>query len=176
MLDLEKLRAENRARLLGQTQAPADKVARITKEQLAEDPEAAWHIISLATKPKTEKLDNGRTKTLKERQYPQLAESVTVGEIQAKKRGAKNDGRTNIETMREMYSIRNKVNRFVIGEESDKYAEFFMSIVEMLDAYAMTAAVDLLEANPNLLQQVYEIDLAENAAMQDRLAKAREKR
>lgn len=181
MIDLAKKRAENKARLMG-VQKSDSSVVMITKEDIANDPEKAWHIISLATKKEmidSDKLTaKGKVRRVqgKDLAYPDLIASVDVGETAAKSKKANNKARSNIETMRYMYSVRNKMISFYEGDTSEEFLEYFSSVIEILDAYATEVVSLAIDADPDLLKKVYDIDVKEAEAVKDNLSKAREAR
>ena len=180
MIDLAKKRAENLARLTGAKVEEGSSVKKITLQELVDEPENAWHVISLATKK--EMVDGKTTSTGKIRRvqgknlaYPDLLESINVGGVE---RRGKNKGtfkmRTNLDTMRYMYSVHNKMRDFYLGESNDEIAEYFSTMIEVLDSYATTVVTLAIDSDPDLLDKVYEIDLAEEKAMKENLSKARD--
>lgn len=179
MIDLAKRRAENQARLMGITNT-SNEVVMITKEDIARDPEKAWHIISLATKKEMIDSDKLTTKGKVRRvqgknlAYPNLIASVNVGETAAKSKKAEDRSRTNIETMRYMYSVRNKMGSFYESDSSEDFLDYFTSIIEVLDTYAQEVVSLAIDADPDLLAKVYEIDVKEAEALKENLGKARD--
>ena len=180
MIDLAKKRAENLARLTGASIEEGSSVKKITLEELVDNPDNAWHIISLATK---KEMVDGNTLTPKGKirrvqgknlAYPDLLESLNVGGVvrKGKNKGVKT--RTNLETMRYMYSVHNKIRDFYLGESNDEVAEYFSDMIELLDSYATTVVALAIKNDPDLLDKVYEIDLAEEKAMKENLSKARD--
>lgn len=180
MIDLAAKRAENLARLTGAKVEEGSSVKKITREELVDDPEKAWHIISLATKK--EMVDGKTTSTGKVRRvqgknlaYPDLLGSFEIGGVEKK---GKNKGtfkmRTNLETMRYMYSVHNKIRDFYLGESNDEIAEYFKDMLDTLDSYATTVVTLAVVDDPDLLDKVYEIDLAEEKAMKENLRQARD--
>ena len=157
MIDLQKMRAANYARLHGEVDEDSS-VVPYTKTDL-QDAEVCWKIISLSVRPKmveaTSKNGTTYSKATKDLQFPELMDAVVVGQKKTTA-GSKKDivERTNIDTMRDMYEIRNKMNKFFIQESEDKYTEFFGSVVEVMDAYAQTVVVDCMEADPEFLDKV----------------------
>lgn len=159
MIDINKKRAENKARLLG---TPIDDGKSLIPYTVADatNPEVCWEIISLCTRKELveRKARGGKTYKAegKNLMFPNLTETVMVGEkaILSKKSKAKTAIRTNIQTMDEMYGIRNSMNRHAVDDVSDDYIEYFTSVVEVLDTYAQTVVADMISADPDFLAKV----------------------
>lgn len=181
MIDLAKKRAENQARLMGVKKSDSG-VAMITKEEIAADPEKAWHIIALATKKEMVDSDKltakGKVRRVqgKDLAYPDLISSVDVGHTAAKSKKVGNKSRSNTETMRYMYSVRNKMISFYESDTTEDFLEYFSSVIEILDAYATEVVSLAIDADPDLLSKVYEIDVREAEAVLSNLEKARDAR
>lgn len=146
MIDLDAKRAANKAKLLGiQT---SNGKAPYTKQDCL-NAEIAWDIISIVTRP------GEKQNTLA---YPGLFEVVTVGTKKAAKT-AKKDViiRTNIKTMREMYKIRNSMNKHAIDDINDDYIDYFKAVVAYLDEYAINVVADMVAAKESFLDEVNEI-------------------
>lgn len=157
MIDIDALRAANKARLLGETAVAANGVKKITKEEVANEPQVCWKIIELATKRATttmvDKTGKERKVVAKGQMYPIMPEEI-VG-ITVGGKGAKTN-RTNIETMRKMVEVRKAMTTNAINDVNDSYIEYFKSVVEVLDAYATTVVADMLDADPDVLDKVYD--------------------
>ena len=97
-----------------------------------------------------------QNKTTNKLAYPELFEVVEVGERKTTTKNAKKASiiRTNIDTMREMYKTRNDMNRHYEDDLNDDYIEYFKSVVEILDEYAITVVADMIEAKPTFLDEV----------------------
>lgn len=163
MIDLAARRQANLDRLMGKKPSNNSKVARISKNEVAEKPETAWHIISLATKKKMVEGKDGRMVQSKELAYPGLIEDALVGMRATTTKTAKKSTveRYSLETMRYMYQVRNKMNSFYMDDMDDSFTDYFKSVVEILDGYACDVASLAVSEDENLLERVYEIDCAE---------------
>lgn len=157
MIDLKKLREENKRRLLGINE---DAKAPYTKRDIADNPEACWDIISMVCRKKTTEVKSktGRLSVRKTNEFafPELTDVKVVGVRGTKTKSAKNDtvDRTNIDTMEEMYQIRNAMNRHSIDDVDDTYIEFFTSVVEVLDGYAIKVVGDMVASDEEFLDKV----------------------
>ena len=161
MIDLEEKRAYNKKRLLGlnpdkKTKAPYSKAD-------CTNPEVCWDIISMVVRPKVEEITRKdgvkQNRSTNKLAYPELFEIVEVGERKTTSKNAKKSSiiRTNIDTMREMYKTRNEMNRYYADDLNDDYIEYFKSVVEILDEYAITVVADMIESKPTFLDEVNEI-------------------
>lgn len=159
MIDINKKRAENKARLLGVAVADGKNPVPYTAAD-ATNPEVCWEIISLCTRKELieRKGKGGSTYKAegKNLMFPDLTEVVTVGEkaVANKNAKAKSIIRTNIQTMDEMYAIRNSMNRHAVDDVDDAYIEYFTSVVDVLDTYAQTVVADMITADPDFLARV----------------------
>lgn len=162
-MDIEKRRKENIARLLGK---PEQEIAskRITNESVTNNPDEAWEVISIVTK-----------KDKNAYRYADTFKEEIVGTIASKGKG-KNIERTNLQTMRDMYSIRNKIVKFATADVSDKYFEYYTGLLEVIDGYALDVVADMYEADSNMFDKVNEIIAAEEQAMRENMKKARNSR
>ena len=159
MIDIAKKRAMNKARLLG-VDVNDDKAKIPYTAADAMNSEVCWEIISLCTRKelieKTRK--DGTTYKVegKNLAFPELTEIVTVGEMAVANKKAKSKSiiRTNIQTMDEMYSIRNSMNKHAVDDLNDEYIDYFTSVVEVLDSYAETVVADMIDADPDFLNKV----------------------
>lgn len=153
MIDLAARREANKRRLLGL----ADENSKIpfTKADV-ENPEVCWEIISLCTRFATVEGANGKKKPSKNLAFPELLEPVEVGNHSTKSKNAKRENitRTNLETMREMYTNRNTMNRHYEDDIDDKYTEYFKSVVEILDGYATQVVTDIIVEDEDFLNRV----------------------
>lgn len=153
MIDLQARREANKARLLGHI-TDGKVVVPYTKADI-DNPEVCWDIISLCVRLDTVKDANGKVKTTKNLKFPELLESVVVGErkTRANAKKAKVE-RTNIDTMREMYTTRNAMNSHYEDDVDDKYIGYFKSVVEVLDTYAYEVVVDIITEDEDFLNRV----------------------
>lgn len=153
MIDLQARREENRKRLMG-IDVDGKAVVPYTKADIG-NPEVCWDIISLCVRLDTVKEANGRVKVTKNLKFPELLESVVVG-ARKTKGNAKRDKveRTNIDTMREMYSVRNTMNRYYEDDVNDKYTEYFENVVDVLDTYAIEVVTDIICEDEDFLNRV----------------------
>ena len=153
MIDLQARREANKARLLGKD-ANGKAVVPYTKADIA-NPEVCWDIISLCVRFDTVKDANGKVKPTKKLKFPELLEPVVVGERKtvgnAKKAKVE---RTNIGTMREMFQTRNTMNRYYEDDVNDKYTDYFKSVVEVLDGYAIEVVTDIISKDEDFLNRV----------------------
>lgn len=160
MIDLQKKREENKARLLGQTVDEGKVVVPYTKEDVIANPETCWDIISLVTRKKVVENEgkDGKVRRIqtKELAHPELLDEVVVGGRKTTTKGAKRKvvTRSNIKTMDEMYGIRNKMNGYAINDNDDEYVEYFTSVVEVLDGYAQQVLTDILDEDEDFLNRV----------------------
>lgn len=153
MIDLQARREANKARLLG-LDTDGKVVVPYTKADI-DNPEVCWDIISLCVRPETVKDANGKVKPTKSLKFPELLESVVVGERKTKGNAKKASvERTNIKTMREMYTYRNEMNRYYEDDVNDKYVEYFKSVVEILDGYAIEVVTDIISEDEDFLNRV----------------------
>lgn len=152
MIDLDARREANKRRVLGYT----DENSKIpyTKADV-ENPEVCWDIISVCTRFETVDGANGKKKQTKNLAFPELLEPVEVGSRKTGK-NAKREfvTRTNIQTMREMYDNRNAMNRHYVDDVDDKYTEYFKSVVEILDGYAIEVVADIIVEDEDFLNRV----------------------
>ena len=159
MIDIAQKRAQNKARLLGVVAEDGKSPIPYTVAD-ATNPEVCWEILSLCTRKELveRKARGGKVYKAegKNLMFPDLTEVVTVGEkaVANKKAKSKSIIRTNIQTMDEMYSIRNSMNRHAVDDISDDYIEYFTSVVEVLDTYAQTVVADMIEADETFLDKV----------------------
>ncbi len=153
MIDLQARREANKARLFGKD-IDGKAVVPYTKADIG-NPEVCWDIISLCVRFDTVKEANGRVKVTKNLKFPELLESVVVG-ARKTKGNAKRDKveRTNIDTMREMYSVRNTMNRYYEDDVNDKYTEYFENVVDVLDTYAIEVVTDIICEDEDFLNRV----------------------
>lgn len=153
MIDLQARREENRKRLMG-IDVDGKAVVPYTKADIG-NPEVCWDIISLCVRFDTVKYDNGKVKATKKLKFPELLEPVVVG-ARKTKGTAKRDKveRTNIDTMREMYSFRNAMNRYYEDDVADKYTEYFENVVDVLDTYAIEVVTDIICEDEDFLNRV----------------------
>lgn len=153
MIDLQARREENRKRLMG-IDVDGKAVVPYTKADIG-NPEVCWDIISLCVRFDTVKDANGKVKATKKLKFPELLESVVVGERKTKGNAKKASvERTNIKTMREMYTYRNEMNRYYEDDVNDKYVEYFKSVVEILDGYAIEVVTDIISEDEDFLNRV----------------------
>lgn len=153
MIDLQARREANKARLLG-LDTDGKVVVPYTKADI-DNPEVCWDIISLCVRFDTVKDANGKVKPTKNLKFPELLESVVVGERKTKGNAKKASvERTNIKTMREMYTYRNEMNRYYEDDVNDKYVEYFKSVVEILDGYAIEVVTDIISEDEDFLNRV----------------------
>ncbi len=154
MIDLQARREENKKRLRG-IDVDGKAVVPYTKADI-DNPEVCWDIISLCVRLDTVKEANGRIKLTKKLKFPELLDTVVVGERKTKGNNAKRDKveRTNIDTMREMYTYRNAMNSHYEDDVDDKYIGYFKSVVEVLDAYAYEVVVDIITEDDDFLNRV----------------------
>lgn len=152
MIDLAARREANKRRLLG---LEDESKIPFTKADV-ENPEVCWEIISLCTRFATVKGANGKPKQTKNLAYPELLEPVEVGNHSTKSKNAKRENitRTNLETMREMYTNRNAMNRHFEDDIDDKYTDYFKSVVEVLDGYANQVVADIIVEDEDFLNRV----------------------
>lgn len=180
MQDFANLRKQNQERVNGFIEDDnRSKVVKITPEMLKDDAELSWHIIAQATKKKTERIkindNNYKTKVLNERAYPELVENKVIGRVKAESgKGIKN--RYNVATMREMYTFRNKIISYIIGDIDDTFTNCYIDMISPLDDYAEKAVLSMYADNDKLFDQIYEIDLREEEELKERMRKARENR
>lgn len=159
MIDIQKKRAENKARLLGIDLSDDKAVIPYTASD-ATNAEVCWAIISLCTRKEQieKKRKDGTTYKVegKNLAFPDLTEIVTVGERAVAKKDPKKQSivRTNIQTMDEMYGIRNSMNRHAVDDVNDAYIDYFVSVVEVLDTYAQTVVADMISADPDFLNKI----------------------
>ena len=165
-MDIRKLREKNMKRLAGEMEENVAVVVPITPKMIDADPEYAWTIIALATKLKPKS---------KELAHPHLLKEEIVAEVAIKKSKAEKEAisRTNKKTMREMYSLHNKVAKLAIGDYDEDYAEYFEELLNDVNAYAIMCVADMYEADPELFEKVYEIQVAEKEQQAKNMAKAR---
>ena len=152
MIDLAARREANKRRLLGL----ADENSKIpyTKADV-ENPEVCWKIISLCTRFATVEGANGKKRPTKNLAFPELLEPVEVGNRKTGKNAKReNITRTNLDTMREMYSYRNAMNHHYEDDIDDKYIEYFKSVVEVLDGYANQVVADIVVEDEDFLNRV----------------------
>lgn len=158
MINLEEKRAYNKKRLLGLN--PDKKTKTPYSKSDCTNPEVCWDIISMVVRFKTQEIvrKDGvkQNKTTNKLAYPELFEVVEVGERKTTTKNAKKASiiRTNIDTMREMYKTRNEMNRYYADDLNDDYIEYFKSVVEILDEYAITVVADMIEAKSTFLDEV----------------------
>lgn len=153
MIDLAARREANKRRLLG-IENESGKTP-YTKTDVGENPEICWDIISLCIRKATETTEDGKTKQTKKLKFPELLEPVEVGSRRTGKNAKKtNVTRTNLSTMEEMYKTRNSMNRHYEDDIDDKYVDYFKSVVEVLDAYAMEVVIDIVTNDGDFLNRV----------------------
>lgn len=151
MIDLAAKREENKRRLLG---LDGKQISPYTKSDVVSEPEVCWDIISLAIRKKTIEAESKNGKNYKrqvnERMYPELLDEQTVGERAVR-------SRSNLKTMEEMYQIRNAMNKHYADDIDEAYIDYFKSVVEVLDGYALQVVSDMVEADAELLNKVNKI-------------------
>ena len=156
MIDLQEARRKNLMRLSGED----GEFIAYTKESVGNSSAQCWDIISIVTRKATQEVTkkDGSTYTkqaTKDLAYPDLVEVQEVGKKKAGKTAKKElIIRTNIETMREMYKTRNAMNRHYIDDVNDGYIEYFKSVVEVLDGYALQVVTDMIEADGEFLDKI----------------------
>lgn len=159
MIDLEAKRQENLARLIGKD-IPTSSKMPYTLEDL-QNADVCWDIISMCVRKKTEDYTSSKGKPMKratkERAYPQLVKEENVARTASKSK-EKVYKRTNLTTMEEMYKIRNKMNKFYIGEpDGSTYYDYFKNVVETLDGYALQVITDIITNDDDFLKRVNEV-------------------
>ena len=162
-LDIAARREANKMKLLGITEETGKAVVPYTKLD-ATTPEVCWDIISIITrKEQIEKKGRGGSVYMAEGKnlmFPNLLETVVVGERAAaqkkKNEERKTYTRTNIETMDEMYTIRNKMIRYAVDDKEEKYVDYYSHIVETLDGYACEVIADIIMEDDEFLDRVNE--------------------
>lgn len=153
MIDLQARREANKARLFGKD-IDGKAVVPYTKADI-DNAEVCWDIISLCVRPETVKEANGRVKATKNLKFPELLGAVVVGARKTKGNAKKTKvERTNIDTMREMYSFRNTMNRYYEDDVDDKYTEYFEGVVKILDGYAIEVVTDIICEDEDFLNRV----------------------
>lgn len=158
MIDLDKLREENKRRLLGLDVDENEKVPRTRSDFL--DAEVCWEAISYMCRKKVVEKTRKDGKTYKaaskELAYPELTTVTTVGSRKTKTDKAKKDliERSNIDTMEEMYQMRNAMNAHYQDDVNDKYVGFFKSVVEVIDQYAVTVCADIIAQDPDFIAKL----------------------
>lgn len=157
MIDLHEARRKNLMRLRGEDDG---EFIAYTKESVGNSPEQCWDIISIVTRKATQEVTkkDGSTYTkqsTKELAYPDLVEVQEVG-IRKTGKNAKKELviRTNIDTMREMYETRNAMNRHYTDDVDERYIEYFKSVIEVLDGYALHVVTDMIEADGEFLDKI----------------------
>lgn len=175
MQSYDELRRKNLERVSGHQDDDSSNAIKITVESLENDAELAWHVISIVTKKKTTKGDNGKVKVLNERAYPELVEEKTVGKVKSET-GKSIKYRKNISTMRDMLVFRNKLINFVIGDIDDTFTSYYIDILSSLDSYAIKTVLALHNENKMLFDMIYEIDIKEESSRKERMKKARDMR
>lgn len=151
--DLQARREANRKRLLG-IDVDGKAVVPYTKADI-DNPEVCWDIISLCVRPETVKDANGKVRTTKNLKFPELLGAVVVGARKTKGNAKKTKvERTNIDTMQEMYSFRNTMNRYYEDDVADKYTVYFSGVIDVLDAYAYEVVVDIITKDEDFLNRV----------------------
>lgn len=153
MIDLQARREANKARLLGKD-VDDKAVVPYTKADI-DNPEVCWDIISLCVRPETVQDAKGKIRVTKNLKFPELLEPVVVGERKTKANAKKAKvERTNLKTMREMYSFRNTMNGYYEDDVDDKYTEYFRSVVQILDGYANEVVTDIITEDEDFLNRV----------------------
>ena len=150
MIDIAALRAQNKARLNGSLDG---KAITFTKDSLL-DADSCWKIIELAVKRATQEKEdkNGKVRKVMDKGLRfNIAPETIVGTTKGAKGATKS--RTNIETMRSMMETRNAMNIRAINDVDDAYIQYFTSVVEVLDTYAMTVCTDMYEADPTIIDK-----------------------
>ena len=159
MIDIAQNRAQNKASFLGVVEEDGKSPIPYTASD-AFNPEVCWEIISLCTRKELveRKARGGNVYKAegKNLMFPDLTEVITVGERAVANTKAKSKSviRTNIQTMDEMYSIRNSMNKHAVDDVNDAYIDYFTSVVEILDTYAQTVVADMIEADETFLDKV----------------------
>ena len=156
MIDLQEARRKNLMRLRGEDDGG---FIAYTKESIGNSPEQCWDIISIVTRKATQEVTkkdgSTYTKQVNELAYPDLVEVQEVGKKKTGKTAKKDVViRTNIQTMREMYETRNAMNRNYTDYLNDGYIEYFKSVVEVLDGYALQVVTDMIEADGEFLDKI----------------------
>ena len=160
LYDLESARKANQERLLGIKKTDTEP---ITKEMIFENQRYCWEIISIVIAKETEQFtDNDgkvKTRTLNKLRYPDLVESINVGERKRNKYGKTVQTRTNISTMRNIYSMRTKLSAYYEDDISndDDYTKYFQSAVSALDGYALQCVCDMISDDDKFLTKINQI-------------------
>lgn len=148
MIDLKAKREANKKRLLGIDEKDGKAVVPYTTTDVLDDAEKCWDIISIICRKKiisvTSKAGKQSTRKSNEPAFPDLIKEEIVGE-RATTKQAKTDTvtRSNFKTMEEMYNTRNAMMRHYQDDTSDSYIEYFGSVIEVLDGYAMQVVADI---------------------------------
>lgn len=156
VLSLEEIRRRNIARKNGQTN-PDKEILPWTVDEIIMSAEKCWEVITLCTRKKTVETvgKNGKTYTRpsNELQYP-IYHTAVVGEGATAK--GKQLERNNLDTMRELYQMRNKVAKLYADENSETYMEIYHSLGEALDVYATQVVSDELQYQEGFLDKLNE--------------------
>lgn len=159
MIDLKAKREANKKRLLGINEEDGKAVIPYTKADILEDADKCWDIISTVCRKKvtTVTSKNGKVSSRKSNElaFPDLVKEVIVGE-RATTKQAKADtvNRTNFKTMEEMRDTRNAMIRHYQDDTSESYIEYFSSVIEVLDGYAMQVVADIAANDDKFLDNL----------------------
>lgn len=156
VMSLEEERKRMLANLKGETSAEK-VVVPWTAEEIICDVKKCWEVITLCTRKKVVetvgKTGNKYNRPSNELQYP-IYHTAVVGE------GATNKGkqfkRNNIDTMRELFQMHNRIVKLYATETSDTYGPIYASISEALDVYALRVVADELTYQEGFLDKLNE--------------------
>lgn len=162
MIDLKAKREANKKRLLGIEEDDSKAVLPYTANDILDDAEKCWDIISIICRKKMTpvKGKDGETSSRKSKEpaFPELVKEEIVGE-RATTKQAKADTvtRTNFKTMEEMRDMRNAMTRHYQDDTSEKYIEYFSSVIEIIDGYAMQVVADIASNDGEFLDKLNKI-------------------